>query len=46
MLLKETNQTDETISSIFGHEYFYHFNRLFKKAYDMTPVQYRKQSAE
>jgi len=23
-----------------------HFNRLFKKAYDMTPVQYRKQSAE
>ena len=41
MLLKETNQTVETIAANVGYE-----NRLFKKAYDMTPVQYRKQSAE
>ena len=46
MLLKETNQTVETIAANVGYENVEHFNRLFKKAYDMTPVQYRKQSAE
>ncbi len=42
-LLKETNQTVETIAAEVGYENVEHFNRLFKKSYGMTPVQYRKQ---
>jgi len=33
MLLKETNQTVETIAANVGYENVEHFNRLFKKAY-------------
>ena len=36
----------ETIAANVGYENVEHVNRLFKKAYDMTPVQYRKQSAD
>lgn len=46
MLLKETNQTVETIAANVGYENVEHFNRLFKKAYQMTPVQYRKQNTK
>lgn len=42
-LLKETNQTVESIAALVGYENVEHFNRLFKKAYDMTPVQFRRQ---
>ena len=42
-LLKETNQTVETIAAEVGYENVEHFNRLFKKNYGITPVQYRKQ---
>ncbi len=42
MMLKETPQTVETIAAIVGYENVEHFNRLFKKAYGITPVQYRK----
>ncbi|MCM1025260.1 MAG: 2-isopropylmalate synthase [Roseburia sp.] len=42
-MLKETNQTVETIAAEVGYENVEHFNRLFKKSYGMTPVQYRKQ---
>lgn len=42
-LLRETNQTVETIAAEVGYENVEHFNRLFKKSYGMTPVQYRKQ---
>ena len=45
-LLKEPHQPVEPIAANVGYENVEHFNRLFKKAYDMTPVQYRKQSAE
>lgn len=41
-LLRETNQTVEWIASEVGYENVEHFNRLFKKNYGMTPVQYRK----
>ncbi len=41
-LLKETNRTVETIAADIGYENVEHFNRLFRKAYGMTPVQYRK----
>ena len=43
-LLKETNQTVEMIASRVGYETVEHFNRLFKKAYGMTPVQFRRQN--
>ena len=43
-LLRETNQTVETIAAEVGYENVEHFNRLFKKSYGMTPIQYRKQS--
>ena len=42
-LLRETNQTIETIAAEVGYENVEHFNRLFKKNYGITPVQYRKQ---
>ncbi len=42
-LLRETEQTVETIAAEVGYENVEHFNRLFKKSYDITPMQYRKQ---
>ncbi|MDD6058530.1 MAG: 2-isopropylmalate synthase [Clostridiales bacterium] len=41
-MLKETNQTVESIAAYVGYENVEHFNRLFKKAYQMTPVQFRR----
>ena len=41
-MLKETNQTVESIAADVGYENVEHFNRLFKKAYEMTPVQFRR----
>ncbi len=43
LMLRETKQTVETIAANVGYENVEHFNRLFKKAYGMTPVQYKKQ---
>ena len=40
-LLKSTNMTVENIALSVGYQNVEHFNRLFKKAYHMTPVQYR-----
>ena len=42
-MLRETDETVETIAAEVGYENVEHFNRLFKKSYGMTPVQYRKQ---
>ncbi len=42
-MLKETSQTVETIAANVGYENVEHFNRLFKKAYGVTPVQYKRQ---
>lgn len=41
-LLKETSQSVETVAANVGYENVEHFNRLFKKSYGITPVQYRK----
>ncbi|MGN0142209.1 MAG: 2-isopropylmalate synthase [Roseburia sp.] len=41
-MLKETNQTVESIAAHVGYENVEHFNRLFKKTYEMTPVQFRR----
>ena len=41
-LLKETSQSVENVAACVGYENVEHFNRLFKKSYGMTPVQYRK----
>ena len=40
-MLKESNQTVESIAETVGYETVEHFNRLFKKTYNMTPGQYR-----
>lgn len=40
--LKYTGDTVETIAAGVGYENVEHFNRLFKRSYGITPVQYRK----
>lgn len=45
-LLKNGNMTVENISSAVGYQNVEHFNRTFKKTFDMTPVQYRNSSRE
>ena len=40
-LLKNTSMTVENIADSVGYQNVEHFNRLFKKKYGMTPVQYR-----
>ena len=42
-LLKSSNMTVENIATSVGYQNVEHFNRLFKKAYDMTPMQFRNQ---
>ncbi|MCD7837023.1 MAG: 2-isopropylmalate synthase [Lachnospiraceae bacterium] len=41
-LLKETSQSVENVAASVGYENVEHFNRLFKKLYGLTPVQYRR----
>ena len=41
--LKSSNMTVENIAMSVGYQNVEHFNRLFKKAYDMTPMQFRNQ---
>ena len=43
-MLKDSNQTVESIAETVGYETVEHFNRLFKKTYNMTPGQYRSQN--
>ena len=43
ILLKETSQTVESIAATVGYENVEHFNRLFKKLYNMTPSQYHRE---
>ncbi len=42
-LLKSSNMTVENIALTVGYQNVEHFNRLFKKTYDMTPMQFRNQ---
>ena len=42
-LLRETNQTAEAVAEAVGYENVEHFNRLFKKTYGVTPIQFKKQ---
>ena len=42
-LLKSSNMTVENIAMSVGYQNVEHFNRLFEKAYDMTPMQFRNQ---
>lgn len=44
-LLRESTQNVENIAVNVGYENVEHFNRLFKKTYGITPVQYRKQKS-
>lgn len=43
-LLESSNISIAEISTLVGFEHVEHFNRLFKKLYQMTPGQYRKNS--
>lgn len=42
-LLKSSSMTVENIALSVGYPSVEHFNRLFRKEYDMTPVQFRNQ---
>lgn len=44
-MLKGSNMTVESISESVGYQNVEHFNRLFKKAYNMTPLQYRNKKS-
>ncbi|SER56961.1 2-isopropylmalate synthase [Lachnobacterium bovis] len=43
-LLKNGNMNIENIADTVGYPNVEHFNRLFKKMFNMTPMQYRKES--
>ncbi len=43
LLLKESTQTVKSIAASVGYEKVEHFNRLFKKTYGITPIQYREE---
>ena len=43
-LLKNGNMTVENIAYAVGYQNVEHFNRTFKKTFDMTPIQYRNTS--
>ena len=45
-LLRETNMTVEAIATAIGYDNVEHFNRLFKKTYGITPMQYKKEKSE
>ncbi len=42
-LLKSSNMTVENVALSVGYQNVEHFNRLFKKTYNMTPMQFRNQ---
>ncbi len=43
-LLKNSSMTVENIAESVGYQNVEHFNRLFKKKYELTPVQYRNRA--
>ena len=45
-LLKSSNMTVENIALSVGYQNVEHFNRTFKKTFEMTPLQYRNLSRE
>lgn len=45
-LLKNTSMTVENIAESVGYQNVEHFNRLFKRRYGMTPVQFRNSRQE
>ena len=40
-MLKSSSATVESIAESVGYQNVEHFNRTFKKLYNITPVQYR-----
>ena len=42
-LLKSSTMTVESIAASVGYQNVEHFNRLFRRAFNMTPIQYRNQ---
>ena len=44
-LLRSSNATVESIAESVGYQNVEHFNRIFKKMYNITPVQFRNRKA-
>ncbi len=44
--MKNTSMTVENIADNVGYQNVEHFNRTFKKKYDMTPIQFRNSQQE
>ncbi len=42
-MLRESNMTVESISGSVGYQNVEHFNRLFRREFHMTPIQYRNE---
>ncbi|MEG0509492.1 MAG: AraC family transcriptional regulator, partial [Eubacterium sp.] len=40
-MLKTSNMTVDNVASSVGYQNVEHFNRLFKKEYQLTPIQFR-----
>jgi 2-isopropylmalate synthase len=40
-LLRNSNMTVENVAYAAGYQNVEHFNRQFRKKYNMTPVEYR-----
>ena len=44
-MLRSSNATVESIAETVGYQNVEHFNRIFKKMYNITPVQFRNRKA-
>ena len=42
-IVKKVRMKKESTAESVGYQNVEHFNRLFKKAYNITPVQFRNQ---
>ena len=46
LLQKEGYTNIKEVAAAVGYDDAYHFSKLFKKAYDVTPMEYRKGKAD
>ena len=46
ILIKDDNSSIKSIANEVGYEDAYHFSKLFKKYYGISPLYYRKREVE